>query len=1245
MNFMGMLFIYSIIFELRRSYINTKIVKFLILSFVVSFITACGGGSDSASVSENIAKQYQGFVQKGPFEVGANVVISQLDSSGGPTGNSINTKVDNVSGRFTYQLPNDWNIGLETGSLKISAEGFFFDEANGKKSDKKINLSAITNSPEFSSVNLLTNWAVDRVEVLLQDGKKLASTIDQSKNELLNIFGVDNINQLDIAQLDSFASDNALLLLLSGALMEVAEQNKIDPQQISNEIGKDFSDNGKLSKLGNDWFIRLQARIRDNPQSHVDHYAKTLKTKRNLGSPKGEDLPRLIPLVSRPSAVLPKEMTVEPGALVTLDGSGSHDNPIEEEGRLINYTWFRVDQIGTEIPFSNRFIATPTITAPNEETERLFALVVTDEQKLTDTAVIKVIVKNPPVDNNPPIADSQIDTNGVFTSEDVSISVVLTGSDPDSDPITFITASLPLLLSGGVIDGTPPNLVYTPTPNFHGVDSFNFTVNDGFEDSNTATVEITVVSVNDAPIANAGIDQSVVSGDLVNLSGSGIDIDGTIAIYSWVQISGTTINLNDSSIATPEFTAPQIGSIPETLVYQLIVTDNEGAQSLADTVEIIVGFTTSTNNPPVAIGNTDKGAITLEAVLEGELVTLTGHLSTDDGTIVEYVWEQIVEANHPTVTFEAQLPDLSKATFFAPTPDASNAPLVLKFKLTVKDDGTPSLESNTEVLVHINSRPFADAGNDRTVTKGDNVTLSGSLSFDREGAIKTYAWQQQVGTSPQVSPLNNASTATPNFTAPNVSGADVDLYFELIVTDSNDVPSIKDTVKITVQETCITPVPIASVGVDRHVPVKTGAGDLTVVTLNGSGFSDGSCEYENFISDYVWTQIGPTATTHPVVLNTTNSYSENRPFFTVPDVTVITVLEFQLIVDDWVGGNTSSAPVTMTVTVYPTGATLPTNNPPTGSDYSVEVLGNGDSLNIYLHATDPDGDDVAMTYNIVTDTTSVPLDQGNAQYGRVRFTPNLPVPAMDIFVFTATDQDGNTSAPITVTINKIVEPLGNQAPTAASDTIIVSPLSYSNRRIEVLLEQLYITNPDLPGVDDYIKIVGVVIDPPLPATPSATIDLTYSSTNGQYLRVGNIIWSTSATGVYEYYVIDKYGRTSSTERITIEFVNTKPIANPQMVATLSSASGATIGSDIFPIDLTGSDIDTNPGLTYEIVTLPDSLKNITFDLTDFTTTGKLKFGSSITTPNPFTFTFRVIDKEGLASDPALVTVEGYIYVP
>ena len=42
---------------------------------------------------------------------------------------------------------------------------------------------------------------------------------------------------------------------------------------------------------------------------------------------------------------------------------------------------------------------------------------------------------------------------------------------------------------------------YTPAANFNGTDSFTYKANDGTDDSNLATVTITVNPVNDAPVA------------------------------------------------------------------------------------------------------------------------------------------------------------------------------------------------------------------------------------------------------------------------------------------------------------------------------------------------------------------------------------------------------------------------------------------------------------------------------------------------------------------------------------------------------------------------------------------------------------------------------------------------------------------------------------------------------------------------------------------------------------------------
>ena len=94
--------------------------------------------------------------------------------------------------------------------------------------------------------------------------------------------------------------------------------------------------------------------------------------------------------------------------------------------------------------------------------------------------------------NLAPAANSQ----SVAAAEDSSGTVTLTASDPNGDPVHFTIVTPP---SHGALTGTAPALTYVPAPNFHGLDTFTFAANDGFDQSAPATVAITVTEVNDPP--------------------------------------------------------------------------------------------------------------------------------------------------------------------------------------------------------------------------------------------------------------------------------------------------------------------------------------------------------------------------------------------------------------------------------------------------------------------------------------------------------------------------------------------------------------------------------------------------------------------------------------------------------------------------------------------------------------------------------------------------------------------------
>ncbi|MFT3831053.1 MAG: Ig-like domain-containing protein [Opitutaceae bacterium] len=86
----------------------------------------------------------------------------------------------------------------------------------------------------------------------------------------------------------------------------------------------------------------------------------------------------------------------------------------------------------------------------------------------------------------------------VSTLEDVSVAVALPAFDVEDDALRYTITAQP---QHGVLAGTAPELTYTPALNYNGSDAFAYMVGDGRCTQGEVVVPITVVPVNDAPVA------------------------------------------------------------------------------------------------------------------------------------------------------------------------------------------------------------------------------------------------------------------------------------------------------------------------------------------------------------------------------------------------------------------------------------------------------------------------------------------------------------------------------------------------------------------------------------------------------------------------------------------------------------------------------------------------------------------------------------------------------------------------
>lgn len=124
-----------------------------------------------------------------------------------------------------------------------------------------------------------------------------------------------------------------------------------------------------------------------------------------------------------------------------------------------------------------------------------FTFYVSDGTNNSDPATVTIhVLSDDPSDNNPPEAfDQELETDqGQYAD------MTLDATDSDGDEISYQIITQP---TGGTLYGDLPEISYIPRGGFSGTDTFTFSANDGYADSNTATITITVNAVDeDYPI-------------------------------------------------------------------------------------------------------------------------------------------------------------------------------------------------------------------------------------------------------------------------------------------------------------------------------------------------------------------------------------------------------------------------------------------------------------------------------------------------------------------------------------------------------------------------------------------------------------------------------------------------------------------------------------------------------------------------------------------------------------------------
>lgn len=737
------------------------------------------------------------------------------------------------------------------------------------------------------------------------------------------------------------------------------------------------------------------------------------------------------------------------------------------------------------------------------------------------------------ITNPAPVAAN--DTASTDEDTPVTIDVLANDTDPDGDALTVISASA---TNGTVIRNADGTITYTPAADYFGTDTITYTISDGEGGTSTATVDLTIAPVNDAPVVDAAIpartttDSATVSYDV---SGSFSDVDGDTLTYSAANLpAGLAIDPVSGIISgTIDSDASQTNGG----VYPVTVTVSDGnGGTVSATFNITV-----TNPPPLAANDTatvvEDGAVIVPVLAndvdpDGDPLTVVSASAANgavainaDGTVT-YTPDADFNGSD-TITY--QISDgqggFDTATVAVTVTPANDAPV------------SSPIASQSDSDADVVSLPTANAFTD---IDGDTLTYSatglpGGLSIDPATGVIT-------GTIDANASVVNGGSYAVTVTANDGNGGTADTTFTWAV--DNPAPTAVDDTATTDEDTSVV-VPVLANDVDPDgdtLTVTAATAANGTVVINGDGTVTYTPDADFNGSDTITYSIsdGEGGTSTATVDVTVNPVNDDPVAATIPDrfandsQTISTDLSgfFTDVDGDTLSYSAVGLPGGLTIdpaTGIVTGTIDANASAINGGVYSVDVTaddGNGGTVvttftwtvsnigpvanddtaitqedtpvNIPVLGNDTDPDDDPLR---VTSATSAEGTVVIEPDGMLTFTPDTDFNGTATIAYTITDDNGGfASGNVTVTVEPVNDaPIADTVPSQEDVDSAPVTLETASAFTDVDGDTLSYSVTGLPAGLTINSVTGVIsgtIDPAASQVSGGVYSVTVTADDG-----------------------------------------------------------------------------------------------------------------------------------------------------
>lgn len=251
--------------------------RYIVVALAALALTACEKNPSDEPFKGTF--KVSGTVEKGPFVQGSTINMQTMDDKLHSTGKTFMETIKDDAGTFDFGSQE-----FDTPYAKITATGYFFNEVTGGLSQGMINLNALVDLSDKSSVNvnLLTHLKSQRIQKLIEEGNTFKAAASQAQAELMGAFGLQKYAGKDVSQFSITAgTDEAAALIAVSSIIQV-DRSEAGMTEFISKLTNEFGSNGTFSDATKETIAKsvtkLQGKLNDIAEHIVGRYEKLGKT-------------------------------------------------------------------------------------------------------------------------------------------------------------------------------------------------------------------------------------------------------------------------------------------------------------------------------------------------------------------------------------------------------------------------------------------------------------------------------------------------------------------------------------------------------------------------------------------------------------------------------------------------------------------------------------------------------------------------------------------------------------------------------------------------------------------------------------------------------------------------------------------------------------------------------------------------------------------------------------------------------